>query len=66
MNKLMKSQHVCEMFDISLSTLYLWVKKGKLPEPLVSGNRRYWSEEVLEEAREKMFSGKEKTICTAD
>lgn len=66
MSKLVKSQAVCEMFDISVSTLYLWVKAGKLPKPMVAHNRRYWKAEELKAVQEKMFSDGEVSKCTAD
>ncbi len=32
----------------SRNTLYLWIKAGDFPRPIVIGRRRYWSERELQ------------------
>ena len=52
MDKLLSSKHVCELLDISRTTLWRAVKDGKLPPPrkiLEAGGNR-WSQTEIDEA----------------
>ena len=62
MSDLIKSNTLCNMFDISVPTLYRWVKSGKLPKPMVANNRRYWKRDEIEAAKDKMFGGGDLTV----
>ena len=52
MDRLLSSKRVCELLDISRTTLWRAVKDGRLPPPrkiLVNGDNR-WSESEIDEA----------------
>jgi prophage regulatory protein len=46
--KLLRAKQILQIFPISKSTFYKWVKEGKFPKPIKYGTRcSVWEEEVI-------------------
>jgi hypothetical protein len=48
--RLLNAQSICARYDeIQPRTLFKWIEKGLLPQPIRVGNRRFWDEAALNE-----------------
>jgi len=52
---------VCRLFNVSSSTLWRWVKAGKIPAPLklAGATKNYWRREELNAAIEAAAAARE-------
>ena len=54
-NKMRKASYVKDYFGgVSDMSLWRWMKSGILPEPLKINGQRYWTDEQLEETRNRL------------
>jgi DNA-binding transcriptional MerR regulator len=44
----LRTQGVCERYDVVSRTVDRWVEQGVLPKPMVINNVRYWDEDELD------------------
>jgi excisionase family DNA binding protein len=52
----LKTRQVAELLGVSLNTLYRWLKKEKITEPLrgADNNYRLWTAEDIERIRQEL------------
>ena len=47
MLNLMTELQVADTFSVTVCTIRRWIAKGKIPEPIRIGRKRYWDTEQL-------------------
>ncbi len=54
----LKTRQVAKILGVSLNTVYRWLKKEKISEPLrgVDNNYRLWTVEDIERIRQELVS----------
>jgi predicted DNA-binding transcriptional regulator AlpA len=61
MKPLLTLSDLVEMFDVTRVTIWQWVQRGHLPEPIrVGGRKPYWTSEQIESLLEARHGARRK------